>query len=82
MLKENKNIKKGYILMLITVIIWEMDNVLVKSLLNNEIQTVLLIYLRFIFATITVGIILKIKKEKYDKETINPKYKKLIMGWQ
>lgn len=82
MLKENKNIKKGYILMLITVIIWGMDNVLVKSLLNNEIQTVLLIYLRFIFATITVGIILKIKKEKYDKETINPKYKKLIMGWQ
>ena len=82
MLKENKNIKKGYILMLITVIIWEMDNVLVKSLLNNEIQTVLLIYLRFIFATITVGIILKINKEKYDKETINPKYKKLIMGWQ
>ena len=68
--------------MLITVIIWGMDNVLVKSLLNNEIQTVLLIYLRFIFATITVGIILKIKKEKYDKETINPKYKKLIMGWQ
>lgn len=80
MLKENKNIKKGYILMLITVIIWGMDNVLVKSLLNNEIPTVLLIYLRFIFATITVGIILKIKKEKYDKETINPKYKKLIMG--
>lgn len=68
--------------MLITVIIWGMDNVLVKSLLNNEIQTVLLIYLRFIFATITVGIILKIKKEKYDKETINPKYKKLIMEWQ
>lgn len=82
MLKENKNIKKGYILMLITVIIWGMDNVLVKSLINNEIQTVLLIYLRFIFATITVGIILKIKKEKYDKETINPKYKKLIMEWQ
>lgn len=80
MLKENKNVKKGYILMLITVIIWGMDNVLVKSLLNDEIPTVLLMYLRFIFATITVGIILKIKKEKYNKETINPKYKKLIMG--
>lgn len=78
MVKNAKDIKKGYILMLITVIIWGMDNVLVKSLLNAEIPATLLIYLRFIFATIIVEIILRIKKEKYTKETINNNYKKSI----
>lgn len=76
--KKDKELKKGYILMLITVIIWGMDNVLVKSLLNDEIPTTILIYLRFIFATFIVGIILKIKNESYSKEIINSKYKKLI----
>ena len=77
-MKNKKELKKGYILMLITVIIWGMDNVLVKSLLNDTIPTTILIYLRFIFATLIVGIILKIENESYSKEIINSKYKKLI----
>lgn len=65
--------------MLITVIVWGMDNVLIKSLLNDEIPATILIYLRFIFATLIVEVILKIKKETYSKEIINFKYKKLII---
>ena len=79
LMEKNKNIKKGYLLILITVIIWGMDNVLLKSLLNEQIPSTLLIYLRFIFATLVVSIILKIKKESYNKEIINPKYKRLII---
>lgn len=77
---ESKNIKKGYLLMLLTVVIWGMDNVLIKSLLNESISPVLLIYLRFIFAELVVSIVLKIKKETYSKEIINSKYKKLIFA--
>lgn len=78
-MEKTKSIKKGYILMLITVIIWGMDNVLIKSLLNEEIPATLLIYLRFIFSTLIVGITLKIKKETYSKEIVNSKYGKQII---
>lgn len=75
---NKESIKKGYFLMLITIVIWGMDNVLIKSLLNNEIPTIVLIYLRFIFAATVINIILKIKKETYSKEIIDSKYKKLV----
>ena len=65
---NKKEIKKGYILMLITVIIWGLDNVLIKNLLNNAIPSNILTYIRFIFTTTIVGVILKIKKESR-KET-------------
>lgn len=77
-MEKANNIKKGYILMLITVLIWGMDNVLIKSLLNDAIPATLLIYLRFVFATLIVSIILKVKKETYTNEIITTKYKKLI----
>lgn len=73
-MEKANNIKKGYILMLITVLIWGMDNVLIKSLLNDAIPATLLIYLRFVFATLIVSIILKVKKETYTNEIINTKY--------
>lgn len=75
---KNKELKKGYVLMLLTVIIWGADNVLQKSLLNLEILPMALTYLRLIFATISVQIILLIKKEKYSKEIIDKNYKKQI----
>lgn len=76
---NQKEIKKGYILMLITVIIWGLDNVLIKNILNNDIPSNILTYLRFIFTTTIVSIILKIKKENYNKEIINTKYKNTIL---
>ena len=76
---NNKEIKKGYILMLITVIIWGLDNVLIKNLLNNAIPSNILTYIRFIFTTTIVGIILKIKKENYNKEIINTNYKSTVI---
>lgn len=79
-MKSEKSIKKGYILMLITVIIWGMDNVLMKSLLNAEIPVMILIYLRFIFASLVITIILKIKKENCSKDIINLNYKKTIIA--
>ena len=68
---NQREIKKGYILMLITVIIWGLDNVLIKNILNNDNPSNILTYLRFIFTTTIVSIILKIKKEIYNKEIIN-----------
>lgn len=76
---NKKEIKKGYILMLITVIIWGLDNVLIKNLLNNAIPSNILTYIRFIFTTTIVGVILKIKKENYNKEIINTKYKSTVI---
>ena len=76
---NQREIKKGYILMLITVIIWGLDNVLIKNILNNDIPSNILTYLRFIFTTLIVSIILKIKKENYNKEIINTKYKNTIL---
>ena len=76
---NQREIKKGYILMLITVIIWGLDNVLIKNILNNDIPSNILTYLRFIFTTTIVSIILKIKKENYNKEIINTKYKNTIL---
>lgn len=76
---NKKEIKKGYILMLITVIIWELDNVLIKNLLNNAIPSNILTYIRFIFTTTIVGVILKIKKENYNKEIINTQYKSTVI---
>lgn len=78
-MEQSKSLKKGYILMLLTVVIWGMDNVLIKSLLNAEISSVVLIYLRFIVATLVVSIVLKIKKETYSKEVVNSKYKNQII---
>lgn len=77
-MKSVKNMKKGYVLMLVTIIIWGMDNVLIKSLLNNEIPAMLLIYLRFVFSTVITTIILKIKKESYSKDITNSDYKKIV----
>lgn len=76
---NKKEIKKGYILMLITVIIWGLDNVLIKNLLNNAIPSNILTYIRFIFTTTIVGVILKIKKENYNKEIINTNYKSTVI---
>lgn len=76
---NKKEIKKGYILMLITVIIWGLDNVLIKNLLNNAIPSNILTYIRFIFTTTIVGVILKIKKENYNKEIINTQYKSTVI---
>ena len=76
---NQREIKKGYILMLITVIIWGLDNVLIKNILNNDIPSNILTYLRFIFTTTIVSIILKIKKENYNKEIINTKYKSTVI---
>ena len=76
---NKKEIKKGYILMLITVIIWGLDNVLIKNLLNNDIPSNILTYIRFIFTTTIVAIILKIKKENYNKEIINTNYKSTVI---
>ena len=76
---NKKEIKKGYILMLITVIIWGLDNVLIKNLLNNAIPSNILTHIRFIFTTTIVGVILKIKKENYNKEIINTKYKSTVI---
>lgn len=79
-MKSVKNMKKGYVLMLVTIIIWGMDNVLIKSLLNNEIPAMLLIYLRFVFSTVITTIILKIKKESYSKDITNSDYKKIVVA--
>lgn len=79
-MKSVKNMKKGYVLMLVTIIIWGMDNVLIKSLLNNEIPAMLLIYLRFVFSTVITTIILKIKKESYSKDITNSYYKKMVVA--
>ena len=76
---EKNNKKLGYILMFITVIIWGLDNVLVKSLLT-DISPNLLTYIRLLTTTFGVTILTSIGKRKYIKGTFDKKYLILIFG--
>ena len=63
---EKKNIKIGYILMLITVVIWGLDNVLVKSLLA-DISPNLLTYIRLLTTALAMTILTGLEKKEYTK---------------
>lgn len=76
---EKANKKLGYVLMLMTVIIWGLDNVLVKSLLTG-ISPNLLTYIRLLTTTLAVTILTALEKREYSKGTFNKKYLILIIG--
>lgn len=76
---EKSNKKLGYVLMLITVVIWGLDNVLVKSLLT-DISPNLLTYIRLLTTALAVTILTRLQKREYSKGTFDKKYLILIFG--
>lgn len=76
---QNSDKKLGYVLMLITVVIWGLDNVLVKVLLT-DISPNLLTYIRLLTTMIAVTILTSVQGKKYSKETFDKKYMILILG--
>lgn len=76
-----KELKMGYIFIVITVIIWGLDNVLFKDILNY-ISPNISSFMRFATCFIVNSLILILSKKKVDKSLINKEYIKnaLYMG--
>jgi len=76
-----KELKIGYICIIITTIIWGLDNVLFKDILNY-ISPNISSFIRFTTVIIVNSLILLISRKKTDKSLINKEYKKnnIFMG--
>ena len=76
---NQREIKKGYILMLITVIIWGLDNVLIKNILNGLLEiTTGLANLKNINISINFKIILSIIYLSFGGVSIHTQIKSIL----
>ncbi|MDD4386612.1 MAG: DMT family transporter [Clostridia bacterium] len=73
-----KELKIGYICIIITTMIWGIDNVLFKDILNY-ISPNILSFIRFATVIIVNSLILIITRTKTEKSLINKEYKKNII---